>query len=84
MVIERFHEGDPRPVYARARSAGRLLPEGLRYVDSWVEANLARCFQVMECDDLSLLSAWIASWSDLVDFEVIPVLTSAQASAVVP
>ncbi|WP_238010227.1 DUF3303 family protein [Dactylosporangium sp. AC04546] len=82
MVIERF--ADPRPVYARARASGRLLPEGLRYVDSWVEANLGRCFQLMECDDLTLLSTWIASWSDLVDFEVVPVLTSAQASSVVP
>ena len=60
-----------------------MLPEGLRYLDSWVEANLGRCFQLMECDDLALLMAWIARWTDLVEFEVIPVVTSSQASAVV-
>ncbi|MET7418720.1 DUF3303 family protein [Dactylosporangium sp. NPDC005555] len=83
MVIERFKDGQARPVYDRARERGRLMPDGLRYVDSWVEANLARCFQLMECDDLTLLTTWIAAWSDLVDFEVVPVVTSAQAAAVV-
>ncbi|MEU8005447.1 DUF3303 family protein [Catellatospora sp. NPDC049111] len=83
MVVERFRGGDARPVYERARDRGRLLPDGLRYVDSWVEANLGRCFQLMECDDLTLLTAWIAQWTDLVEFEVIPVITSSQASAVV-
>jgi hypothetical protein len=60
-----------------------MLPQGLRYVDSWVEANLGRCFQLMECDDLALLMAWIARWTDLVEFDVIPVVTSSQAAAVV-
>ncbi|MEU7821644.1 DUF3303 family protein [Catellatospora sp. NPDC049133] len=83
MVVERFRGGDARPVYERARDRGRLLPDGLRYVDSWVEANLGRCFQLMECDDLTLLTEWIAQWTDLVEFEVIPVVTSSQASAVV-
>lgn len=83
MVIERFKDGQPRPVYERA-AAGRLMPEGLRYVDSWVEASFARCFQLMECDDLALLMTWIANWSDLVDFEVVPVVTSAQAAAALP
>jgi hypothetical protein len=80
MVIERFR--DPKLVYARARERGRLLPDGLRYVDSWVEASFGRCFQLMECDDLSLLMTWISRWRDLVDFEVVPVVTSAQAAAV--
>jgi hypothetical protein len=83
MVVERFRGGGARPVYERARDRGRLLPDGLRYVDSWVEANLGRCFQLMECDDLTLLTEWIAQWTDLVEFEVIPVVTSSQASAVV-
>jgi hypothetical protein len=83
MVVERFRDGDARPVYERARDRGRMLPEGLRYLDSWVEANLGRCFQLMECDDLTLLMAWIARWADLVEFEVIPVVTSSQASAAV-
>jgi hypothetical protein len=81
MVIERFKDGQARPVYERAAAEGRMMPDGLRYVDSWVEANFARCFQLMECDDLALLMAWIARWSDLVDFEVVPVVTSAQAAA---
>ena len=79
MVVERFRDG-AGPVYERARERGRLLPDGLRYVSSWVEANFGRCFQVMECDDLSLLMAWISRWSDLVDFEVHPVMTSPQAA----
>jgi hypothetical protein len=78
MVIERFRDGQPRPVYDRARAQGRQLPEGLRYVDSWVAADFARCFQVMECDDVTLLMTWVARWSDLVDFEIVPVAPSAQ------
>ena len=83
MVVERFRDGNARPVYERARDQGRLIPEGLRYVDSWVEANFGRCFQLMECDDLALLMTWIGRWTDLVEFEVIPVVTSSRASAVV-
>ncbi|WP_327011853.1 DUF3303 domain-containing protein [Dactylosporangium sp. NBC_01737] len=83
MVIERFKDGQPRPVYERAAADGRMMPDGLRYVDSWVEASFARCFQLMECDDLSLLMTWIARWSDLVDFEVVPVVPSASASAAI-
>ena len=79
MVVERFREG-AAPVYARARERGRMMPEGVRYVDSWVDASFKRCFQLMECDDLSLLMAWIGRWSDLVDFEVVPVVTSAEAA----
>lgn len=60
-----------------------MIPEGLRYVDSWVDVNLGRCFQLVECDDLALLSTWIAQWSDLVEFEVIPVVTSDVASTLV-
>ena len=82
MVVERYRQG-PGPVYARLEAKGRMLPDGLRYVDSWVEASYARCFQLMECDDLTLLMTWIAQWSDLVDFEVVPVVTSAQAAAAV-
>ena len=70
-------------MYRRFREHGRLAPEGLRYVASWVTEDLARCFQVMECDDASLLAEWMARWEDLVEFEVIPVVTSAQAVAAV-
>ena len=81
MIIESFKNGDPAPVYARFREQGRLAPEGLTYVNSWVTADLARCYQVMACDDRAQLDAWIARWSDLVDFEVVPVVTSAEAAA---
>jgi uncharacterized protein DUF3303 len=81
MVIEHFRDGNARPVYERFRARGRLAPDGLRYVSSWVTDDLRHCYQVMECDDRALLDAWIAGWADLVDFEVIPVITSADASA---
>ena len=81
VIVERFRDGDPRAVYRRFRDQGRLAPEGLQYVASWVADDLRRCFQVMECEDRGLLEQWMARWSDLVDFEVVPVMTSAQAVA---
>ena len=83
MVIETFRDGDARPVYRRFRDRGRMAPEGLRYVASWVTEDFLRCYQVMECDDRALLDAWIARWSDIVDFEVLPVMTSADAAAAI-
>ncbi|HEY7358147.1 MAG TPA: DUF3303 family protein [Ktedonobacterales bacterium] len=80
MVIERYKNRDARAVYQRASERGRMLPEGLRYVSSWVEENFDRCFQVMECDDPQLFAAWTAQWQDLVDFEIIHVVPSAEAS----
>ncbi|HZF25742.1 MAG TPA: DUF3303 family protein [Steroidobacteraceae bacterium] len=79
LVIEHFKNGDAVPVYRRFRDRGRMAPEGLAYVGSWVDHKLERCFQVMETEDPALLDQWMASWSDLVDFEVYPVITSAQA-----
>ena len=84
MIVEHFRNGDAAPVYERFRARGRLAPEGLRYVCSWVTADLARCYQVMECDDAALLHAWMAAWADLVDFDVQPVITSAAAARVLP
>ena len=81
MVVESFRDGDARPVYRRFRDRGRLAPEGLRYVASWVTEDMTQCYQVMECDDRALLDAWIAQWADIVDFEVVPVRTSADAAA---
>ena len=83
MIIEHFHQGDPLPVYRRFRAQGRLAPDGLRYVDSWVTHDLAHCYQVMECEERALLDAWIANWADLVDFEVIPVHSSAEVRELV-
>jgi len=81
LVIEKFRNADPVPVYRRVRDRGRLAPDGLRYLGSWVTEDLTRCFQVMECEDRALLEQWMARWQDLVDFEVLPVLTSAEAQA---
>jgi hypothetical protein len=76
MVIERFKGRDPAPIYARLRERDRALPDGLRYVDSWVEANFERCFQLMECDDAALLQRWVLQWRDLIEFEIVPVSPS--------
>jgi len=81
MVIERFREDDPLPVYRHLAEAGRGLPEGLRYVDSWVEASCGRCFQLMECDDAALLQRWVLHWGDRVSFEIVPVVSSAATRA---
>jgi hypothetical protein len=80
MVIERFRGGDAAPVYRRYRERGRMTPDGLKYVDSWVEADFGRCFQLMECEDPRLLQEWVAHWEDLVEFEVAPVVTSKEAA----
>ena len=84
MVIERFRDGDPVPVYRRLRDAGRSLPAGLDYVDSWIEPSFARCFQLMRCDDLTLLQQWVLQWRGLgVTFEIVPVVPSAETRTVV-
>jgi Domain of unknown function (DUF3303) len=76
MVIERFKGRDPSPIYERLRGQGRGLPDGVRYVDSWIEANFDRCFQLMEANDVASLQAWVLRWLDLVDFEIVPVSPS--------
>jgi hypothetical protein len=80
MVIEHFKGGDAVAVYRRFRDRGRLAPEGLTYISSWVDTNFERCYQLMETDNRQLLDHWMAQWSDLVDFEVYPVVTSADAA----
>lgn len=84
MVIEHFRDDDMIPVYKRVREAGRALPEGLKYIDSWVEPNFSRCFQLMECEDPRLLQEWVLQWRGTgVTFEFSPVVTSAQTRLVV-
>lgn len=80
MIVEHFKNGDPLPVYRRFRDRGRLAPNGLQYVSSWVDEKLERCFQVMETDDRRLLDQWIANWSDIVDFDIFPVVSSKDAA----
>jgi hypothetical protein len=82
MVIERFRNGDAAAVYRRFREKGRMLPDGLKYVDSWVEVNGSRCFQLMECADVQLFQQWVARWNDLVDFEIVAVHSSKDVAAV--
>ena len=79
MVVESFKDADPLPVYRRFRDRGRLAPDGVRYVNSWVSTDLATCYQVMDCDDAAALEQWLEKWSDLVDLEVVQVLTSPEA-----
>jgi hypothetical protein len=81
MIIERFRDGDPVPVYRRFRERGRLAPEGLDYVNSWVTPDLTTCYQVMQTDDRRLLDEWLANWADIVNFEVHPVITSPEAAS---
>ncbi|HEU4479072.1 MAG TPA: DUF3303 family protein, partial [Pyrinomonadaceae bacterium] len=80
MVIEVFKNQDPVPVYRRFRDRGRLAPEGVRYISSWVTEDLERCFQIMETDSRQLLDEWLGNWNDLVEFEVYPVISSNEAA----
>jgi hypothetical protein len=82
MIVEDFR-GDPEAVYRRFRDQGRMAPDGLRYVSSWVTQDLQRCYQIMECADPGPLDEWMARWRDLVSFEVIPVVTSPEAAAAI-
>jgi hypothetical protein len=79
IIVETFT--DPVAVYRRFRDRGRLAPDGLNYINSWVTPDVKRCYQVMECADRSLLDDWLAQWRDIVDFEVVPVITSSEAAA---
>ena len=80
MVIERFRDSDAEAVYRRFREQGRMLPDGLKYIESWTEATLERCFQLMECEDPRLFQEWVSRWEDLVEFEIIPVISSKEAA----
>jgi hypothetical protein len=80
MVIEHFN--DAEAVYQRARERGRMLPDGLEYLGSWVEPNRVRCFQLMQCEDAKLLEAWASQWHDLVEFEFVPVVTGAEMAKI--
>lgn len=80
MIVEHFRHRDPVPVYRRFRDRGRLAPDGLDYVSSWVDEEMQVCFQIMETPSRDLLDQWIANWSDLVDFEVFPVISSNEAA----
>lgn len=79
MVIEHFHPGKIKELYRRFEEKGRMLPEGVEYIDSWINEDLTICYQVMDSSSIDKLQSWIGNWNDIVDFEVIPVITSAEA-----
>ncbi len=81
MVIEKFRNQNAKAVYRRLRDEGRGFPESLKFVGSWVSADLGRCFQLIEADDIALLQRWVAAWSDLVEFEIVPVVAGKDAAA---
>jgi hypothetical protein len=78
MVIEHFKEGAAQEIYRRFREKGRMMPDGLKYVSSWIDLDFKICYQVMQTEDFALFDQWIASWRDLIDFEIVPVRTSAE------
>ena len=83
MVIEHFPEGKIKDIYRRFQDKGRMMPEGLKYIDSWISADLEQCFQLIECDDPSLFQAWILHWRDLSKFEIIPIVPSKETTEIV-
>ena len=83
MVIEKFKKNKTREIYQRYEEKGRMLPDGLKYLQSWVDINLDRCFQLMECEDPRLFQEWVDNWKDLAEFEIIPVTSSAEAKKLI-
>jgi Protein of unknown function (DUF3303) len=83
MVIEHFKEAAVQEIYRRFREKGRMMPDGLKYLSSWIDTNMKVCYQLMETDDAALFSRWTENWDDLMDFEIVPVRTSAETSALV-
>jgi hypothetical protein len=81
MIVERFRDQNAKAIYRRFREQGRLMPDGVTFVDSWVAADLGRCFQLMKCDDVTLLQRWVAAWSDLIEFEIVPVVPGKDTAA---
>jgi hypothetical protein len=84
MVVERFRNQDAKAVYRHFREKGRMMPDGLAFVGSWVSADVGRCFQLMECDDVTLLQRWVAEWSHLIEFEIVPVAPGKDLAAALP
>ena len=81
MIIERFRPGMREEIYRRFAERGRMLPDGVRYIDSWISRDLVVCYQLMESERRELLDQWMSHWNDLVEFEVVEVISSAEAAA---
>jgi hypothetical protein len=83
MVVERFKEGAAPEIYRRFREKGRMMPDGLKYVSSWIDLDFKICWQLMQTEDSALFDRWIANWRDLMDFEIVPVRTSSEAAELI-
>jgi len=81
MVVEKFRNQDVKPIYRRLSDKGRMMPDGLKFVSSYVSADVSRCFQLMECDDVTLFQRWVAEWSDLMECEIVPVVAGKDTAA---
>jgi hypothetical protein len=81
MVVEKFRNQDVKPIYRRLSEKGRMMPDGLKFVSSYVSADVSRCFQLMECDDVTLFQRWLAEWSDLIECEIVPVVAGKDTAA---
>ena len=81
MVVGRFRHQDAKAIYRRLRERGRMMPEGLTFISSFVAADFSRCFQLMECSDLTLLQQWVAQWSDIMEFDIVPVVAGKETAA---
>ena len=79
MIIEKFHSSKGKLIYQRFKEKGRMMPEGVEYINSWINEPVSICYQVMESDCLEKILEWISHWSDIADFEVVPVMTSEEA-----
>jgi hypothetical protein len=80
MVVEDFRNRDRKAIYRRFRDKGRMMPEGLQFVSSWMTADMSRCFQLMEADDVTLFQKWVAEWCDIGEFEILPVVTGKETA----
>ena len=83
MVVEHFERGKAKEIYRRFEERGRMMPEGLKYLDSWISVDFNRCWQLMECDDPRLFQEWVLQWEDLFELEIIPVVPSKETKQVV-
>jgi len=81
MVVEKFRNQDVKPIYRRLSEKGRMMPDGLKFVSSYVSADVSRCFQLMECDDVTLFQRWVSEWSDLMECEIVPVVAGKDTAA---
>lgn len=79
LVIERFKENAAAEIYRRFLEKGRLMPEGLKYISSWIDLDFKICWQLMQTEDFALFDQWMSNWRDVMDFEIVPVRTSAEA-----